>query len=52
MDENKQKNINVSSLITDRKKKSSSTFQFQDMRDENVIGKKLMERRISISMSQ
>lgn len=52
MADNKPKIININSLITDRKKKNNITFQFQDMRDENVIGKKLIEMRKSRNMSQ
>lgn len=49
---NKPKVIKINSLITDRKKKSTITFQFQKMRDDNVIGRKLIEARKSKNVSQ
>lgn len=52
MSDNRPKIINISPMITDRKKKNSVTFQFQDMRNDNTIGKKLIEARKSKNMSQ
>lgn len=52
MADNSPKMIKMNALITDRKKKSTITFQFQDMRNDNVIGRKLTEARKSKNVSQ